>query len=550
MSFAAFFAPFPSGRILLDRADVLVVDKPAPLVVHGGDVVLAGDLVSRLREFLRARGDHDYLGVHQRLDVGTSGVLFFTRDAALNADVARQFEWHELERVYVAAVTFDGPRCPLAKSGVLEHQLDTSGGSTRVVKRGGKRALTRYRLRDARAGRALVELRPETGRTHQLRAQLAHVGAAIIGDREYGGLPAFRLMLHAERLALASPELAIEAAVPEEILESVRGVGPTLPSGAGLRRALVDAGSLRYPLVARTESFRVVNDLGDGLPGVVVDRYGEFAVLSLASESAAARSQELAELLAAHGARGVYLKQRARTDLRRAAHAELAPPQPILGESAPSELVVSESGRRFAVALGDGLSTGLFLDQRDNRARMAELCGGARVLNLFCYTGSFSVYAALGGASHVTSVDLSARALARGKANFELNQLDPAQHAFVRADALEWLARASKRGARFDVVILDPPSFATAGKGKTFRAADGYERALALALSVLEPGGRLLAVTNHQKTSVASFRKTAHAAARAAGLELAQLKDLPSPLDCPAGPDGPFPAKSMLITLK
>ena len=307
---------------------------------------------------------------------------------------------------------------------------------------------------------------------------------------------------------------------------------------------------LRAPLTQISDAFRIVNDLGDGLPGVCVDRYGDFAVLSLSSEEASLRARELAELLVELGAQGVYLKQRARADLRREAHAELAPKEPLAGSAVPGVLEVHEGQARFGVTLDEGLSSGLFLDQRDNRARIAAFCGGRKVLNLFSYTCSFSVYAALASAERVTSVDLSGPALARGRENFIRNGLDPEAHSFVQTDAIEWLVRAGKRGERFGVVILDPPSFATSGKGKTFRVADGYERALSLVFAVLEPDGRVLAVTNHRKTSVPAFRKIAHEAARAAGREISQLKDLPSQLDCPPGPSGPFPAKSMLIHLK
>ncbi|MEO6600846.1 MAG: class I SAM-dependent methyltransferase, partial [Polyangiaceae bacterium] len=163
---------------------------------------------------------------------------------------------------------------------------------------------------------------------------------------------------------------------------------------------------------------------------------------------------------------------------------------------------------------------------------------------------SFSVYAALSSAERVTSVDLSGHALGRGRENFALNGLDPQAHSFVQTDALEWLLRAAKRQEKFGVVILDPPSFSTSGKGKTFRVANGYQGVLERVFAVLEPAGRVLAVTNHRKTSPLAFRKIAHDAARASGREISQLKDLPSALDCPPGPAGPFPAKSMLITVK
>jgi 23S rRNA (cytosine1962-C5)-methyltransferase len=379
---------------------------------------------------------------------------------------------------------------------------------------------------------------------------MAHAGAPILGDTLYGGAAAERLFLHARDLAFATPAVRCSAKVPESFADALNGRPLRLGSAERVREALADAGCLRAPLPAASDTFRIVNDAGDGMPGVCVDRYGDFAVLSLATDEASDRASELAGLLMEFGAQGVYLKQRARADLRRAARAELAPKEPIAGAAVPAVLEVREGHARFGVTLNEGLSCGLFLDQRDNRARIAAFCGGRKVLNLFAYTCSFSVYAALASAERVTSVDLSGHALARGRENFTRNGLDPEAHSFVQTDALEWLVRAAKRGEKFGVVILDPPSFSTSGKGKTFRVADGYERALTLVFGVLEADGRVLAVTNHRKTSVSAFRKIAHDAARAAGREISQLKDLPAQLDCPPGPAGPFPAKSMLISVK
>jgi 23S rRNA (cytosine1962-C5)-methyltransferase len=550
MAFERLFPAFRPERVLYDKGGLLIVDKPPGVVVHGGDERQASDLVSRLKSVLRARGESDYLGVHQRLDVGTSGALVFTRDPALNAVIAEQMEGHAVQRAYVAVIAYGPGKTALRESGTLEQHLETKQGVSRVVKSGGQRALSNYRILERVRDRALIELRPETGRTHQLRVQMAHAGAPIVGDTQYGGPPAERLFLHARDLAFTRPAVRCSAKVPDSFADALHARAPNLGGPARLREALADAGCLRAPLLAVSEAFRVVNDLGDGMPGVCVDRYGDFAVLSLSSEEASVRGPELAELLLELGARGVYLKQRARADLRREAHAELAPKEPIAGEPVPDALVVREGNAHFGVTLDQGLSCGLFLDQRDNRARIAAFCGGRPVLNLFSYTCSFSVYAALASAERVTSVDLSAHALARGRENFTLNGLDPEAHRFVQTDALDWLARAAKRGEKFGVVIVDPPSFSTSGKGKTFRVADGYQRALSLVFGVLEPGGRVLAVTNHRKTSPQAFRKIAHDAARQAGREITQLKDLPSQLDCPPGPQGPFPAKSVLITVK
>ncbi|HEY0467157.1 MAG TPA: RNA pseudouridine synthase, partial [Polyangiaceae bacterium] len=213
MAFEALFPAFRSQRILHDQGGLLLVDKPPGIVVHGGDEQHASDLVSRLKRVLRARGESDYLGVHQRLDLGTSGVLAFTRDPALNPAIAEQMEAHAVERAYVAIVAFSG-KTRLRDSGVIEQRLETIKGRTRVVPSGGQRALTRYRVLASVAGRALLELRPETGRTHQLRVHLSHAGAPIVGDTSYGGVAAERLFLHARDLILQKPAVRGHAPVP------------------------------------------------------------------------------------------------------------------------------------------------------------------------------------------------------------------------------------------------------------------------------------------------------------------------------------------------
>ncbi|MBE7482987.1 MAG: class I SAM-dependent methyltransferase [Polyangiaceae bacterium] len=542
------FSPIPwlDERVVVRDADVLVVDKPRGIVVHGGDEARADDLVSRLGSWLEARGEPGYLGVHQRLDKDASGILFFTRRRELNAAVARDMEGHAARRVYVAAVTDGG----LPTEGTLAHQLShEKGGITRVIPRGGQRAVARYRVLARAAGRALIELRPETGRTHQLRAQLAAVRSPIAGDRLYGGARANRLMLHGRELELPSLGRRFECAVPESFETWLADGEVGLGDRTQLERALRDALCLRAPLFERATAFRLCNGAGDELPGVVVDRYADFAVLAVSSDEAVARAQEIAQALVALGARGVYLKLRERADQRRVDPEKNAPRMPVAGEPSGDELVVSEGDLDFPVRLGDGLSTGLFVDQRDNRELVRRFAGGKRVLNLFSYTCSFSVAAARGGAREVVSVDLAQPALERGRRAFEQTGLDPAQHRFYQEDCVAWLGRARRKGERFGLVILDPPSFGTRGKRGTFDMDKGFAAVAADALAVLESGGRLLAVTNHRKTSRERLRKLLHEAARASNVELSQMKDLPSPLDCPDGPDGPTPMKSVLCTL-
>jgi 23S rRNA (cytosine1962-C5)-methyltransferase len=280
---------------------------------------------------------------------------------------------------------------------------------------------------------------------------------------------------------------------------------------------------------------------------VTVDRYGDFATLSVATEESFARRIELATRLVELGAQGVYLKVRVRADVRRLSRDEVAPRLPLAGREAPETLVVSEGALRFHVRLADGLSTGLFVDQRDNRRLVQQLSGG-RMLNLFAYTGSFTVAAAAGGAV-TTSVDISARALHHARENLILNGFDPASHHFAREDVVTWLRRALRHDARFDLVVLDPPSFGSRGGKGAFSMAKSFPEVIRNALLLLVPGGQLLAVTNHRKTSVPRLRKLVHQAARDARRELSSLKDLRSPLDCPPGFDGPAPSKSVLVTV-
>jgi 23S rRNA (cytosine1962-C5)-methyltransferase len=534
---------WPDERVIASDDTFLVVDKPPGIPVHGGDEFEL-DVVTRLAQRLREAGADPYLGVHQRLDKPASGVLAFTRSTAVNAAVARQLEAHAARRVYVAVVT--GAR--LGDRGLLEHRLSaTKGGATRVVSHGGQLSRSRYEVVERVAHRALVRLYPETGRTHQLRVQLATAGAPISGDTLYGGEPAPRLMLHAAELELATRPFA--AAAPAEFAEWLHGREPVLDL-ARLSRALRDAGARRAPLLGRTEAFRLVNDAGDALPGIAVDAYGAWAVLSVTSAAAAAAAPKLAALLIEGGARGVYLKHRVRADLRHQDVHTVAPTEPIAGEPAPDELVVCEGEASYRVALADGLSTGLFVDQRDNRLRVLNAARGKRVLNLFSYTCSFSVAAARGGAAQVVSVDSAARALERGRDNFALNGFEPSQHRFYREDALDWLPRAARRGERFDLIVLDPPSFGTRGKRGTFSVAEHYGLLVEQTLGLLAPGGRLLAVTNHRKTPPALLRRIVRDAAGRAQRGVVQLKDVAPQLDCPDLLGDPFPSKSVWLTVE
>jgi 23S rRNA (cytosine1962-C5)-methyltransferase len=227
---------------------------------------------------------------------------------------------------------------------------------------------------------------------------------------------------------------------------------------------------------------------------------------------------------------------------------DLAPRLPVRGTAAPDEIGIVEEGTPYGARLGDGLATGIYLDQRGNRRRLRAMAAGKRVLNLFAYTCAFSVAAAKGGARATVNVDASHAALERGRANFARAGIVLEGHSFYAEDALGWMARAKAKRERFEVILLDPPSFSTTKQTK-FSAESDYVGVAAQAIALLAPGGVLLACANHRGIFRAKFRRFLHEAARAAGREVVQLKDLPDPSDFPPPSGGESHLKSALMTV-
>ena len=561
MSLAHLFPAWKAEWILHEDPDLIAVDKPAFVSTHAPEPERSDDAHSRLDRFLCERGEgKPYLGIHQRLDRDTSGVLVFTRRKEANRSLAEQFEGRHVKKTYVAAVT--GLRGP--GKGVLAHKLVAGrDGAMRAMPtsaREGQEAVTRWRVLSRHGERALVELVPETGRTHQLRVQLAAVGAPIGGDTMYGGAPAPRLLLHAAELTLRHPSsgrpITFKSPAPPSFAQWVAGVAEALPSDADAIEALLrQAADRRHGIASNPETtaFRIVNGAGDGLPGVDVDVYGEHLVVSLSSEEAMVAREVILDAVAALGPAGVYLKMRPKhasviVDTRRA---DFAPRAPVRGAPAPDELTVHELGLPYLVRLGDGLSTGIFLDQRENRRRVRKEAGSLRVLNLFAYTGAFTVAAVAGGARSSVTADVSAGAIAWARRNLEAAGADLARHQLLEADVLPWLerlARGHEEVEPFDLVLLDPPSFATT-KQSRFSAEGDYRRVAALALRVLAPGGRLLACTNHRGIPRVKLRRYLHEAARDAAREVVQMKDWPDPEDFPPAPGHEPHLKSVLVTV-
>lgn len=250
-----------------------------------------------------------------------------------------------------------------------------------------------------------------------------------------------------------------------------------------------DALDLRRTLFgADTTGYRLFNGEGDGLPGLICDRYAEAAVLQLDGQAAAAFYQlpGITSWLVEHTqVRHVFLKGDAHSGQQS---------RVIQGDLSSAPIPFVENGLHFTADPLQGQKTGFFLDQRDNRALVGSISEGKSVLNLFGYTGAFSVYAGAGRARQVTTVDSSQPALTVAEKHWDMNGLPAASHQTIAADAFDYLQQAARSDARWDVVILDPPSFA-ASQAALPAAIRSYTNLIAAAARITAPGGILAAAS-------------------------------------------------------
>jgi 23S rRNA (cytosine1962-C5)-methyltransferase len=305
-------------------------------------------------------------------------------------------------------------------------------------------------------------------------------------------------------------------------------------AAVALRRRLCDWDALGH--------LRLVNGEGDGLPGVVVERYADYLVVQLFSSSladAGLRDALLDALVAEVAPKAIYEQRRFRPlggEAPRQAAADL-----VRGSAAPVELEVREDDLRFWVDVTSPLSTGLFADLREGRRAVRAWAKGRRVLNLFSYTGAISVYAQAGGATEVCAVDVAAKAHARARKNFAASGFDPEKPEHIAGDALKVLTRFAERDRRFDMIVIDPPAFASqaARGGKPWSAIRDYAELVAHCLRVLERGGVLVAASSTHKISQEELDAALADGALDAGSELSVVERRALPVDFPVPPGFP-----------
>ena len=248
-----------------------------------------------------------------------------------------------------------------------------------------------------------------------------------------------------------------------------------------------------------TTAFRLFNQEGDGFGGLTVDLYGDYAVFSwynsyvyqIRKVISEAFRQVFPEVL------GTYEKIRFKGLDYESAH--------VYGQEAPDFFTVLENGVLYQVFMNDGLMTGIFLDQHEVRGSLVDgLAMGKSLLNMFSYTAAFSVAAAMGGASQTTSVDLAKRSRELSQAHFQANGISTDEHRFIVMDVFEYFKYAKRKGLTYDVIVLDPPSFAR-NKKQTFSVVKDYHKLISQSLEILNPGGFIIASTNAANVSRQKF---------------------------------------------
>ncbi len=523
--------------------DLLAVLKPAGVNTHRPAPEAPEGVYEWARRVLAPGED---LSLLHRLDKETSGVLVLGRSTRANQSLAAQLEQRRCAKAYLLLTPHD-PRRPGRQR--CDERLPTKRRRPRPGD--DQEAVTEFEVleRGTPGGLDLVEARPHTGRTHQVRLHATRLGMPILGDAEYGGAPAVRLFLHAARFEADHPAGGrFRAAAPRPasfdlVLAGRRPGGARVAAQAALeaRAALFDP--------ADTEAYLWIDRHPDGFPDLRVERLGAVAVAIRYDDGAGPLKPAWVQALMAVGGLTALVEQ------RRPKRGLGGPPQVLSGSLPSLRFEVQELGLRYLVDLeASPTSTGLFLDQRETRRRLLSLdLSGKSVLNAFAHTGALSVAAARAGATTLT-LDLSRRYLAWAQENLRLNGLDPAAHDFIYGDALDWMRRLGKKGRAFDLVLVDPPSASTSrAKGKKGRTKRwSVERDLGdlveQAARLVAPGGTLYVSTNLHRMTWDRFRAQVEEGLQAAERQ-GVLEPWTLPLDHRTGPGDPPYLKAAWLAL-
>lgn len=523
---------------------LLAVEKPAGLDIGGDEGGTSGllDLLKTVRE--PTTGWHPV----NRLSRYESGVLILAKDTATAEFLRTGLREQSVEQTYVAVVhgrTRD-------RTTLIGADRGASHGKGRQRWKRGPRAAapqnprtpTRLDLLYEGRKRSIVRCVCRVRTTHALRAQLRSLDLRLLGDRLHDRSPRpdphHLTCLHLVRIVFHHPVRRRRTVVSCDSPPFFRDIAD---GARDLNRPLHAALIRRLPLLTtrETDAYRLLTGAVEDLPGVSAERFGPVVILQVYAENPAVESaiepmarwyRDVLDVSSVYMKRFVRNRTAADSEMLDALHA----PTPLLGRPAPERFTIQEKGMQFEVRPHGGFSVGLFPDHRDNRAFVRSISAGKNVLNLFAYTCGFSVAAAAGGARSVVSVDLSPPHLEWGKTNFALNHFDADAHVFVAEDAVDYLRRASKRGPAFDLVLIDPPTFAHGRKGgRDFSITRDLHETISLAAAVLRPAGVLMLSTNCRTLTRTAIRQEIRRAT--AGRRVTFLASPELPCDYAVDPD-------------
>ncbi len=466
----------------------LVINKPSGISTHrahDGDLGLVEWI--QLHHKLQVR-------VCSRLDKGTSGVLIFALTPEAVAEAQTIHEAGSARKRYL----FIAKKCA-QNSWSCTTPLD------------GKPCETYFTKIQEGAVFALYEAIIHRGRTHQIRRHAAASRIPLLGDEQYKGPEFVRLALHCTTVHWPGVSQALTVPPPEWFAGCLNTMSTQVTIQAIIEK--------RYPFLNDiTNCCRLIHRGEYPLEDMVIDKYGDWLCVTGFDEQLPAQQllnklkQVITTLTSACNSKGVVVKTNLRDPHKRKLFADLA----IWGDKPPESFLVREHDLHFNVQLNERQHVGLFLDQRDSRSRIAQIAKGKRVANLFAFTSSFSIYALAAGAEVVFSVDLAAGCLKQGKENAAINQLADAGNAkFIKEDVRKWLARQLRKKQKdpdaftfFDIIICDPPVFASAGKGKSFHVEKDWSDLVRIASKILTKDGIALFSNNHQAGSESFYYET------------------------------------------
>jgi len=489
--------------ILYEDEHLLVVNKPSGINTHAPSPYATDGIYDYLRN-LAPRWSN--LAIIHRLDKETSGVLLFSKTSVANRELTKQFTERKVSKKYILITTGSPPQ---EQFNVVSHIMrQGSQFKSAPFKPGLERAETDFKTPSSDDSEILnlckdwiayaeklhkdlhlsiLIAKPLTGRTHQVRLHSASRGCPVLGDTLYGGVESARLWLHSAELRFYHPQDGRELIF--------RAPPATAHPSVSLRNAILNN---------NTNIYRLIHGVADRLPQIFIDRFGDWLLVQTERELMSDEIEFVQNIAQECGAKGIYHKF-LKKEIRALQPAAVSP-KLICGTPAPEHFTSIENSVKYELSFSEGYSVGIFIDQRDNRRRiltnyiakdfpLIEKPTSAEALNLFSYTCGFSVCAAKIG-MHTASVDLSTKYLEWGKRNFQLNGLDPSAHEFFKGDVFDWLKRFGKKGRKFDLIILDPPTFSQSKQSGAFQALKDYPELLKAALNLLKKGSVLFASLN------------------------------------------------------